>query len=133
RARASRAARAARVVLALALAAAAVGSVSCGRGGRGSGKPVVVFWEFFPTEQVGPVIDGFRRENPDLDVRVEQLTWQSGLEKLTAAVAGGNVPDLCELGSTWFPGFAHQGALADWSDSTRALRDRYLFWNMTDV
>ena len=34
---------------------------------------------------------------------MEQLTWQSGLEKITAAIAAGNVPDLCELGSTWMP------------------------------
>ncbi|MEO6463515.1 MAG: extracellular solute-binding protein [Candidatus Eisenbacteria bacterium] len=96
----------------------------CGGGGAGKGtggRQVVVFWQFFPSEQVEPVLAEFMKQNPDVEVRMEQLTWQSGLEKITAAVAAGNVPDLCELGSTWFPRFAHQGALADWSDSAATL------------
>jgi multiple sugar transport system substrate-binding protein len=107
-------------VAALGLALAGAG---CGGGGaRGKdGREVVVFWQFFPSEQVQPVLDEFMRQNPDIEVRMEQLTWQSGLEKITAAVAAGNVPDLCELGSTWFPRFAHQGALVDWSDSLGAF------------
>ncbi len=98
-------------------------SAGCGGGGgkAAGGREVVVFWQFFPSEQVEPVLAEFRKQNPDLDVRMEQLTWQSGLEKITAAVAAGNVPDLCELGSTWFPRFAHQGALADWTDSAATL------------
>jgi multiple sugar transport system substrate-binding protein len=116
------AALAATLALALALA-------GCG-GGKGSGKTVVVFWQFFPTEQVQPVLDEFERLHPDIDVQMEQLTWASGLEKITAAVAAGTVPDLCELGSTWFPGFASQGALVDWSDSAAALADGYLLFDM---
>ena len=61
------------------------------------------------------------------------LTWQSGQEKITAAVASGKVPDLVELGSTMFPAFAHQGVLVNWTDSTRAMRDRYRLWEMCTV
>jgi len=116
---------------ALALALAIAG---CGGGGKGTGeKQIVVFWQFFPTEQVQPALDAFMRANPDIEVKMEQLTWQSGLEKITAAVAAGTVPDLCELGSTWFPRFAHQGALADWTDSSAALRESLAGWGMADV
>ncbi|HEY3217135.1 MAG TPA: extracellular solute-binding protein, partial [Candidatus Eisenbacteria bacterium] len=64
-------------------------------------KQEIVFWQFWPVEVVNPLLEKFERENPDTEVRMEQLTWQSGLEKITAAIAAGNVPDLCELGSTW--------------------------------
>lgn len=109
--------------LCAALAAAVLLVAGCGgSGSTGKGdREVVVFWQFFPAEQVQPVLDEFMKQNPDVEVRMEQLTWQSGLEKITAAVAAGNVPDLCELGSTWYPRFAHQGALVDWSDSVATL------------
>ena len=105
----------------------------CGGGKGKGGKEVVVFWQFFPAEQIGPVLEEFRKQNPDVDVRMEQLTWQSGLEKITAATAAGNVPDLCELGSTWFPRFAAQGALVDWSDSTAAMAQDMVLSDMTKV
>ncbi|MEP7029107.1 MAG: extracellular solute-binding protein, partial [Candidatus Eisenbacteria bacterium] len=114
------------LVLALLLA-------GCGGGKGESKREVVVFWQFFPAEQIQPVLDEFKRQNPDLDVEMEQLTWQSGLEKITAATAAGNVPDLCELGSTWFPRFAAQGALADWSDSTAPLAAEMVLADMVKV
>ena len=104
----------------------------CG-GAPKSKKETVVFWQFFPAEQIQPVLDEFAKQNPDLDVQMEQLTWQSGLEKITAATAAGNVPDLCELGSTWFPRFASQGALADWSDSTAPLATGMVLADMARV
>jgi multiple sugar transport system substrate-binding protein len=119
------------------LAALAVALTLAGCGGDKKPSPrtrqVVVFWQFFPAEQINPVLDEFRRQNPDVDVQMEQLTWQSGLEKITAATAAGNVPDLCELGSTWFPRFASQGALADWSDSTAPLAAEMILSDMTKV
>ena len=120
-----------RTLLPLALLLALAG---CGGGGKGAGgKEVVVFWQFFPAEQIGPVLEEFRKQNPDVEVRMEQLTWQSGLEKITAATAAGNVPDLCELGSTWFPRFAAQGALVDWTDSTAAMAKDMMLSDMTRV
>jgi multiple sugar transport system substrate-binding protein len=105
----------------------------CG-GGKGlGGKEVVVFWQFFPAEQINPVLAEFKKQNPDIDVRMEQLTWQSGLEKITAATAAGNVPDLCELGSTWFPRFAAQGTLVDWSDSTATMAKDMVLADMARV
>ena len=119
-----------RALLPLALMLALAG---CGGGKGAGGKEVVVFWQFFPAEQIGPVLEEFKKQNPDVDVRMEQLTWQSGLEKITAATAAGNVPDLCELGSTWFPRFAAQGALVDWTDSTAAMAKDMILADMTRV
>jgi multiple sugar transport system substrate-binding protein len=123
------------VLLAVVLVCSVLGAAGCGSGGSAgqAGRTVVVFWQFFPSEQVQPVLDEFMKQNPDIEVRMEQLTWQSGLEKITASVAAGNAPDLCELGSTWFPRFASQGALADWSDSAAALEAELTGWDMARV
>ena len=45
----------------------------------------VVFWQFWPKATIEPLVDKFEAENPDLEVVVEMLTWQSGQEKITAA------------------------------------------------
>ncbi len=90
----------------------------------------LTFWQFWPAEVVTPLIERFEREHPGLRVRMEQLTWQSGLEKITAAVASGNVPDLCEMGSTWMPRMLASGTLADWSAQVRDLEPALRGWEL---
>lgn len=121
----------ARVWICAALAGAVVSG--CGAGGLGGGKKRVVFWQFWPLTTITPLVERFEKENPDLEVVVERLTWQAGQEKIAAAVAGGTVPDLVELGSTWFPAFAYEGALADWTDSAATLRGGYRLWDMCEA
>jgi len=119
--------------LAPALAAAALvvlgalAGAGCGKGG--SGKTTLVFWQFSPLATVQPVIDKYRAENPNVDVRVEQLTWQSGREKIVAAIAAGRPPDLCELGSTFLPGLVADSTLVDLTDSTADLRPALVGWD----
>jgi multiple sugar transport system substrate-binding protein len=124
RGRTSRAA-AWRLVLLLAVAA------GCG-GGGGEGEKIV-FWQFWPLDTINPLVEQFEAENPGLEVVVEQLTWQSGQEKITAAVASGKPPDLVELGSTWFPAYAHQGILADWTERTGEMRAEFRLWEMCEA
>jgi multiple sugar transport system substrate-binding protein len=90
----------------------------------------IVFWQFWPSDVVAPLLAGFEREHPGWKVRMEQLTWQSGLEKITAAIASGNVPDLCEMGSTWMPRMLASGQLADWSAGVTDLRPRLRGWEL---
>jgi multiple sugar transport system substrate-binding protein len=106
--------------------------LGCGGGGDDAGNRVV-FWQFWPLDTINPLIEEFETQNPGLDVVVEQLTWQSGQEKITAAVASGKPPDLVELGSTWFPAYAHQGVLAEWTEQTRAMRSGYRLWEMCEA
>jgi multiple sugar transport system substrate-binding protein len=98
----------------------------CGR--RGSGR-TVVFWQFSPLATIQPVLDKFRAENPGIDLQVEQLTWQSGREKIVAAIAAGKPPDLCELGSTFLPGLVADSTLVDLTDSTADLRSALVGWD----
>jgi len=122
--------RGARRAAALALAA---GLLLAGVGGCGKREPArqtVVLWQFSPLGAIQPILDRFAAENPELDVRVEQLTWQSGREKIVAAVAAGRPPDLCELGSTFLPGLVADSTLLDLTDSVRDLADSLLGWDI---
>lgn len=88
----------------------------------------VVFWEFWPVDVIQPLVTRFEAENPGLEVRIEQLTWDNGRDKITAAVAAGTPPDLCELGSTYMPRFLASGALVDWSAGVADQRDSLRGW-----
>jgi multiple sugar transport system substrate-binding protein len=96
-------------------------------------KHEIVFWQFWPMEVVNPLLEKFEREHPDTEVRMEQLTWQSGLEKISAAIAAGNVPDLCELGSTWMPRMLASGQLTDWSAGVADLRSSLRGWELCSI
>jgi len=113
--------------VALALAAA-LPLAGCGH--RASAKRTVVFWQFSPLTAIQPVLDRFHREHPDIEVQVEQLTWQSGREKIVAAIAAGRPPDLCELGSTFLPGLVADSTLLDLTDRVADLRSSLLGWNV---
>lgn len=101
----------------------------CGR--DTSSSNTIRFWQFWDLAIIQPMIDQFEAENPGVKVKVEQLTWQSGLEKIQAAIASGTQPDLCELGSTWLPRFSYEGVLMDMSDVFEEVGDDYLMWEST--
>lgn len=108
------------------LALAVLLSAGCGKGaGR---KHTVIFWQFSPLTAIGPVLDRFHQEHPDIEVRVEQLTWQSGREKIVAAIAAGHPPDLCEIGSTFLPGLVADSTLIALDDSIADLKPRLRGW-----
>jgi multiple sugar transport system substrate-binding protein len=112
------------------LAATALILFGIGCAKKDSGKRTVVFWQFSPLPAIQPIVDRFEAENPDLDVQVEQLTWQSGREKIVAAIAAGRPPDLCELGSTFLPGLVADSTLLDLTDRVADLRPTLLGWNV---
>jgi multiple sugar transport system substrate-binding protein len=114
---------AAALVLALALAGCA---------GRAPGKRTVVFWQFSPLTAIQPVLDRFHREHPEIEVQVEQLTWQSGREKIVAAIAAGRPPDLAEIGSTFLPGLVADSTLIDLTDSIPDLKAALRGWPVTE-
>jgi multiple sugar transport system substrate-binding protein len=112
-----------------AVAAAALGLVlACAPAGQD-----VVFWQFWPADVVQPLLDRFQQEHPSVRVRMEQIAWQSGLEKISAAMAAGNVPDLCEMGSTWMPRMLASGQLSDWSAGIADLKPALRGWELCSV
>jgi multiple sugar transport system substrate-binding protein len=118
-------------ILALLALAGLVAGAGCGRKGgndQASGQQEVTFWHFWRQEWITPLITEFERRNPDIHVVDEQLTWQAGQEKIQAAIAAGQAPDLCELGSTWLPRFAASGALMDVTPIADSLRGEIGHW-----
>ena len=111
--------------LALALS---LGPAGCAK--RAAESRVVVFWQFSPLAAVQPILARFEAENPGVKVQVEQLTWQSGREKIVASIAAGRPPDLCELGSTFLPGLVADSTLLDLTDRAAALRDSLVGWEI---
>ncbi len=72
----------------------------------------LTFWQFMmdqPTSDA--VLEQFRKENPDIQLEVVQLSWGNGKDKITTAFAAGNPPDVIELGNTWMPQFSSEGVL----------------------
>jgi multiple sugar transport system substrate-binding protein len=93
---------------------------------------VITFWQFFDSEAIRPLLVRFEQAHPGVRVEMQQLTWQSGREKIIAAVAAGEPPDLCELGSTWVAKFASDGALLERTSQTADLRDGYRMWETAE-
>ncbi|HEY2178850.1 MAG TPA: sugar ABC transporter substrate-binding protein [Caulobacteraceae bacterium] len=56
-------------------------------------------------EVVQSVMPGFTAANPGLEVEVQQLPWSAAHAKLLTAFAGGDLPDLIQIGNTWLPEF----------------------------
>lgn len=116
------------LALAAALLALSLAVAGCGKKREPN---VLVFWQFSPLTAVQPIVARFEAENPGWKVQVEQLTWQSGREKIVTAIAAGRPPDLCELGSTFLPGLVADSTLVDLSDRAAALRGSLTGWEIS--
>ena len=115
--------------LALVLAATACG----GTGGGGGDTDTLQVWimegtnpdasEFFDS------VNEAYTEETGIDVEVEFVPWADAQDKITTSIAGGTVPDVIELGTTFTPEFADAGALYDLSghidDPSRFQQEMY--------
>jgi N,N'-diacetylchitobiose transport system substrate-binding protein len=52
----------------------------------------------------------FQATNPGTKVNIQFVPWAQAHDKFTTALAGGKVPDVAEMGTTWTPEFADEGA-----------------------
>ncbi len=62
-------------------------------------------------EVVAELLRDFKREQPQVQLRIEQLPWSAAHEKMLTAFAGDATPDLAQMGNTWLPEFVALGAL----------------------
>lgn len=53
----------------------------------------------------------FEAEHEGVTINYESVPWDGGHDQFVTAIAGGQVPDLAELGNTWLLEFAEQGAI----------------------
>ena len=125
--------------------------ISCSR--PGDDINTIQFWQFWTDINTKPVIEQliaeFEQQNPGIDVKITDLTWANGHDKLVIAFAAHQPPDIMELGSDWIAEFASNNLLAKvdsdlpssfldpakWNGHIYALPwlldSRYLFYNKT--
>ena len=73
---------------------------------------IIRFWAMGREGEVATeLLAGFERENPGVQVRVEQLPWTAAHEKILTAFAGDATPDVAQMGNTWLPEMAALGAI----------------------
>jgi len=103
--------------------------------GQGSSAVTINWWHFWTDSEIKPVIeamvDEFEASHPDIDVKLTDLTWSNGHEKIVIALASGTGPDVLELGSDWIAQFAESGHLADVSDHVVADSAERQGWSLT--
>lgn len=105
--------------------------------GCGGGKPgqrQVEFWQFWTDPQAKAVIleavAEFEKTHPDVKVKITDLTWNDGHQKIVSAFAAGRPPDLLELGSDWIAEFAAEGVLMDLSGEAGRTRRQFIGWQI---
>lgn len=75
-------------------------------------RHVVRFWAMGQEgELVAKLLPEFERAHPDIRVELQQVPWKAAHEKLLTAFAGGALPDVVPLGTTWIPEFEALDAL----------------------
>jgi multiple sugar transport system substrate-binding protein len=90
------------------IGAGPLAACSAGRGGAGPLR----FWAMGREgEVVQTLMPAFARAHPATPVAVQQLPWTAAHAKLLTAFAGGDLPDLCQIGNTWIAEFRALGAL----------------------
>src|SRR5689334_20838417 len=57
--------------------------------------------------------DAFAQQHPGVTVDVQYQTWDTHLQKFDATLAGGNTPDVIEMGNTEMTKYMAAGAFAD--------------------
>jgi multiple sugar transport system substrate-binding protein len=62
-------------------------------------------------EALGTLADMFMDEYPDVTVTVTPVAWDVAHDRLITSVAGGQMPDVTQLGTTWMGEFALLDAL----------------------
>jgi multiple sugar transport system substrate-binding protein len=62
-------------------------------------------------EKLGALADGFMAEFPDITVNVTPVPFDAAHDRIVNSIAGGVVPDVSQIGTTWMAEFATLGGL----------------------
>ncbi|MDK2946363.1 MAG: multiple sugar transport system substrate-binding protein [Geotoga sp.] len=57
----------------------------------------------------------FEKENPEFEVNIQAIPWSSAYDKILTGIAGRQVPDVAQMGTTWMAPFGSMGAFEDLS------------------
>ncbi len=99
-----------------------------------SAQTTIEWWQFWTDAGIKPTINAmveeFEKANPDIKVKVTDLTWANGHEKLVMAFASGTAPDVVELGSDWLAEFIVNGHIDDITSYIVPDSSEYDGWSM---
>lgn len=102
----------------LTLASCGFGGGNGSDGGDASGKTtlnmLVPSYSDATQDNWDTVIEGFEKENPDIDVKLEVQSWDNLESVITTKIQGGEAPDIYNGGP--FAGFAADGLLYETKD-----------------
>ncbi|MET9674567.1 extracellular solute-binding protein [Streptomyces sp. NPDC006482] len=110
-------------------AAVALASTACGgpgdpKGSRSSGPEKVTVW-IMKDSVTDAFLDrfrtGFEAEHEDVDLDIQIQEWDGIGEKITAALASKDAPDVIEVGNTQVAQYAASGGVRDLGDKTAEL------------
>ena len=87
---------------------------------------------FWTSEDVRPVINllvaEFEAANPDIKIKLIDLNWSNGHDKITISFGTKSAADIIELGSDWVPEFAAKDLLMDLSGESEPYMDSLMGW-----
>jgi N,N'-diacetylchitobiose transport system substrate-binding protein len=107
----------ARIIVAVLFAAALAAAASTASGSVGSAKAdSITVWLMVDAQSgwanvVADANQAFKAKHPNVDVKVQYQTWGDHLTKFDATIAGGDTPDVLELGNTETTKYMAAGAL----------------------
>ncbi|MET8581296.1 extracellular solute-binding protein [Streptomyces collinus] len=64
---------------------------------------------------------GFAKAHPDIDLKIQIQEWEGIGEKVTAALASNDAPDVIEVGNTQVAQYAQSGGLTDFTGEVAGL------------
>ncbi|MGW2171880.1 extracellular solute-binding protein [Streptomyces sp. NPDC001705] len=109
------------LVLGAGLAACSSGDSS---DGAGSGRAALDVWLMRDSVSAGfqkEFETGFEKAHPGIDLKIQIQEWEGIGEKVTAALASNDAPDVIEVGNTQVAQYAQSGGLTDFSDRVDEL------------
>ncbi len=102
--------------------------------GAAQATTTLEWWQFWTDPEIKPTIDSLVKEfeaaNPDITVKITDLTWANGQEKLVISFSAGTGPDVFEMGSDWMAQFAANDQLLDISSAIAHDSAQFEGWGM---
>ncbi|MEV5806652.1 extracellular solute-binding protein [Streptomyces parvulus] len=104
------------------------GLAACSSGGSsddaGTGRTALDVWLMRDSVSAGfqqEFETGFEKAHPEIDLKIQIQEWEGIGEKVTAALASNDAPDVIEVGNTQVAQYAQSGGLTDFSDRVDEL------------
>ncbi|WP_217168091.1 extracellular solute-binding protein [Streptomyces sp. AC512_CC834] len=92
--------------------------------GVGDGRTALDVWLMRDSVSAGfqkEFETGFEKAHPDIDLKIQIQEWEGIGEKVTAALASNDAPDVIEVGNTQVAQYAQSGGLTDFTDRVDEL------------